>query len=122
MITIAILYSERLVDTAGPAVIECLSCWLELTDGKQTFYLPATAPGDTPELEKYFQTQAEELWEIAKKKRYTDFYAVLPERVLLRAFSELLRQEVNAWRQEAGLEEYAEGEWERKIRDIIDIS
>lgn len=49
------------------------ACWLRLTDGVDTWDLPATAPGDLDSagLEAYFQDDADRLWQIAQRKQHS---------------------------------------------------
>jgi hypothetical protein len=83
VITVKILTKEPTSDEQGNPI--AFACWLQLADGKQTLYLPATAPIDSDDLPAHFQTQAEKLWPIALRKGYTSALAILPERDLLKA-------------------------------------
>ena len=68
MIAISILTKEQVPAANGlPSV---WACWLELTDGQDTYYLPTTAPADTKDLAAHFQAQADVLWQIAVRKNY----------------------------------------------------
>jgi hypothetical protein len=64
-------------------------CWLEIVDGKDTWYLPANAPGDLAagDLAAHFGAQADALCQTAQEKGYTDMWVVLPVRALLKALA-----------------------------------
>lgn len=48
-------------------------CWLKITDGVDTWMLPATAPGTLTinDLQAYFDAQENYLWGIATKKQHS---------------------------------------------------
>jgi hypothetical protein len=84
------------------------TCWLQLTQGPESWMLPATAPGELAEgdLQAYFDAREAELWRVAQAKQYTiDLYERVPLRRLLRAFALVVLDEVNILRGAAGLQE-----------------
>lgn len=78
MIAVTILTKEELHLEDIP---DAWSCWLELSDGQDTLYLPATAPIGTKDLAAYFRAQADRLWQIAVEKSYA--YEDLPQPILM---------------------------------------
>ena len=127
MITANILHKEKIKVALDPGSLDKYEyvwrCHLSLTDGNDTYGLIQLASINTVDLDTYFQAQAKMLWKTAEKKKQTDrLWTFLPEQVTLEALSEVLRQEVNALRQKAGLREYVREEWEHKIQDEINAS
>jgi hypothetical protein len=77
------------------------TCWLEITDGVDVWYLPATAPDDLEagDLQAHFDAQADDLWLLAREKGYSPNVLLwLQERRLIRAFAEVVKDEVNILR------------------------
>jgi len=74
MIAVSVL-TEKHIPTVD-RLPDALTCWLKLTDGQDTRYLPTTAPLDAPDLVLHFQAQAERLWQVAAVKNYA--YEALP--------------------------------------------
>lgn len=91
MIAITILAKEEIHLEDIP---DAWSCWLELTDGQDILYLPATAPIDTKDLTAHFQARADRLWTIAERKHYT--YEGLPQSILIGNRLTTLGEQVNA--------------------------
>jgi len=80
---------------------------LEITQGGQTWALPATAPGELlkSELLVYFGAREGKLWRIADQKKYPpDVFDRIRERQLLKAFALVVLDEINILRQAAGLQ------------------
>lgn len=82
-------------------------CWLELSQDGETWWLPATAPGDLAEgdLLAYFEAQETELWQLAQRKQYQpDVHEHIQAKRVLRAFALVVLDEINILRSELGLE------------------
>lgn len=81
-------------------------CELEITQGTQTWALPATAPGTLSKagLQAYFDAREAELWRMAQAKQYpADVYERLPGRRVLKAFAAVVLEEINILRQQYSL-------------------
>jgi hypothetical protein len=99
-ISITILDGEKEEDT--------WRCWLELTDGIDTWHLPATAPDDlgAGDPQAHFDAQADDLWLLAQEKAYSPNILLWPqERRLIRAYAEVVKDEINIIRAHLGLSE-----------------
>jgi len=89
------------------------SCWLEISQGDETWMLPATAPGTLAEgeLQAYFEAKEDELWQVARVKQYeVDLFERVPLKRLLKAFALVVLDEINLLRQTAGLPERTSGQ------------
>jgi hypothetical protein len=83
-------------------------CWLQLTQGPESWMLPATAPGTLAEvdLQAYFDAREADLWTLAQAKQYpVDLYERVPVRRVLKAFALVVLDEVNLLRVQHGLAE-----------------
>lgn len=81
-------------------------CWLQLSQGPDTWLLPTTAPGTLAlaELQAHFDAQEAELWRVAQEKRYpVDVWERIPEKRLLKAEALVMLDEINILRTRAGL-------------------
>lgn len=84
------------------------ACWLQLTQGEESWVLPTTAPGTLVEvdLQAYFDARETELWILAQAKQYSvDLYKYIPLRRLLKAFALVMLDEINLLRQQHNLPE-----------------
>lgn len=99
---------------------DCQFCWLELSNGAETYFLPANAPADVVDLATHFQAREKELWQIAKEKAYApDIYARIPTKALLLALVEALLGEINLLRQKAGMSSRTREDFVRLIKDSL---
>lgn len=100
--TIQIVDAELIQDIDGTY----WACELEITQGPESWMLPATAPGtlDAVDLQAHFDAREAELWRVASAKQYTvDVWQRIPHKRLLRAFALVVLDEVNVLRERAGL-------------------
>lgn len=84
------------------------ACWLQLTQGDESWMLPITAPGELEkiELQTYFEMQEFRLWQMAYESQYPhDFYECIPTEQSLKAVALVTLSEINILRQRAGLPE-----------------
>lgn len=112
MITIVSSYS----DSESGAWI----CWLELSQDEETWWLPATAPGDVleGELQAHFEARWDGLWRLAQEKQHApDIVQRLAERELLVRLVKVILSEVNILREAAGLEPRTLAQLKRALRD-----
>ena len=104
---IEIIITEKADATLpGEAVREIWACWLQLTQGPDTWLLPATAPGTLAagELQAHFDAREADLWRVAQAKQYpVDVWERIPLKRLLRAFALVMLDEVNLLRDRAGM-------------------
>lgn len=73
-------------------------CWLQLTQGPDSWMLPATAPGTLAlaDLQAHFDAQEADLWRVAQEKRYpVDVWERIPEKRLLKAFALVVLDDSN---------------------------
>jgi hypothetical protein len=95
VITVEII--DKMLDDAG-----FWMCWLEITSNSTSWYLPAAAPGDLEagDLQAHFNAQANYLWQLADGgKGFAPNILLWPrERRLIRAFAEVVKDEVNILR------------------------
>lgn len=82
------------------------ACWLQITQGPDSWLLPTTAPGALAlaDLQAHFDAQEADLWRVAQEKRYpVDVWERIPLKRLLRAFALVVLDEINVLRQREGL-------------------
>lgn len=98
------------VEKRGPGghVFTSWVCWLEISQGPESYMLPTTAPGDLDEgdLQAHFDAREAELWAVAQAKQYpVDLFERVPVKRVLKAFALVVLDEVNILRGAAGLPE-----------------
>lgn len=84
------------------------ACWLEISQGEETWMLPATAPGTLAEgeLQAHFDAMESYLWGVAQAKQYeADLYQHIAAKRVLKAFAGVVLDEINILRGVAGLPE-----------------
>lgn len=84
------------------------ACWLELSQGAESYLLPTTAPGDLLEadLQAYFDALEARLFAVAQVKNIaTDEIYERLERRIIKALALVIMDEINILRAREGLAE-----------------
>jgi len=82
------------------------ACWLLITQDSSSWLLPAAAPAALAkaELQAYFDGQAAYLLSLAQAKAYgADIYSKILDRRLLKAFAQVVMDEINILRAQHSL-------------------